>query len=144
VIVVSNTCNTILCILIHPDQSNTTMALRLPFLFALAITCNAFQLQPRFSTSFSTSPIPPSAISPSTLMVASGLITEQEEECLASPTPAGPASVFGRPIDQETRVRNRELIKNCKSLLFDTLFRGREISRSYARFYALENIARMP
>jgi hypothetical protein len=40
---------------------------------------------------------------------------------------------------------NRAFIKQCKSVLFDTLFfRGQEISRSYARFYALENIARMP
>ena len=66
---------------------------------------------------------------------------EDEDDCSVH---VGPATVFGRPIDEATKRRNRELIHHCKSFLFDNLFGGRSVSRAYARFYALENIARMP
>lgn len=81
--------------------------------------------------------------STSKLMVASELFPTDEDECSIEST-TGPASVFGRPINQDTKEFNRDLIKTCKTALFDKLFQGSEISRCYARFYALENIARMP
>jgi hypothetical protein len=107
---------------------------------AAALTCAAFQ--PHLLV------IPvgrqgvPTA-STSKLFVMSELLPNAEErECLVPPD--GPATVFGRPIQDDDRERNRAFIKGCKSLLFDTLFQGQELTRSYARFYALENIARMP
>lgn len=58
--------------------------------------------------------------------------------------PTSPAAVFGRPLDQPTRDRNKQFIHTLKSVLFDTLFAGATIDRAYARFYALETIARVP
>jgi ubiquinol oxidase len=55
-----------------------------------------------------------------------------------------PSTVFGRPLDDDTKERNKQLVNTLKSLLFDYLFSGDSIERSYARFYALETIARMP
>ena len=68
----------------------------------------------------------------------------KEEECSPDPRASGPSTHFGSPIDEATKKRNRELIHTAKSYLFDTLFSGKEVTRNYARFYALENIARMP
>ncbi len=38
----------------------------------------------------------------------------------------------------------RQVVKAIKSVLFDNLYAGTTLERSYARFYALETIARMP
>jgi ubiquinol oxidase len=54
------------------------------------------------------------------------------------------ASAFGRPLDPSTMERNQVVVRTLKSFLFDTLFQGKTMERSYARFYALETIARMP
>lgn len=110
----------------------------LSVLLAASMLCDAFQPQIEGFTKKATF-----RQSCSRLAVASGLITEEDRDCSISAR-TGPASVFGREIDEAARERNRYLIKNCKSVLFDTLFHGSELSRSYARFYALENIARMP
>jgi ubiquinol oxidase len=40
--------------------------------------------------------------------------------------------------------RQKKLVRTIKSFLFDVLYAGSTIDRSYARFYALETIARMP
>ncbi|GAX22341.1 hypothetical protein FisN_3Hh453 [Fistulifera solaris] len=39
---------------------------------------------------------------------------------------------------------HRQVVKTIKSILFDNLYAGTTLDRSYARFYALETIARMP
>lgn len=39
---------------------------------------------------------------------------------------------------------HKKAVKMVKSILFDTLYAGSSMDRSYARFYALETIARMP
>jgi len=53
-----------------------------------------------------------------------------------------PTTVFGRPIDDDAKEFNKAVVGTIKSVLFDTLFAGKD--RDYARFYALETIARMP
>lgn len=55
-------------------------------------------------------------------------------------------AVFGdkKALDQPSKDRNKQLVKSLKSVLFDTLFKGSTVDRAYARFYALETIARMP
>lgn len=111
---------------------------RILVLSSLATSSNAFQ-----SKSLTTHVRPTESLGQSRLMMASDFIPEEDRPSAISP-PSGPASVFGRPIHEDTKESNRELIKNCKSILFDTIFHGSELSRSYARFYALENIARMP
>jgi hypothetical protein len=55
-----------------------------------------------------------------------------------------PSSVFGKPLDDATKRHNREFIHVVKGFLFDFLFSGKTVERSFARFYALETIARMP
>lgn len=40
--------------------------------------------------------------------------------------------------------RHKQAVKMIKSALFDNLYAGSTMDRSYARFYALETIARMP
>lgn len=58
--------------------------------------------------------------------------------------PGSPSKVFGTPIDEELKETNRKLVRSLKSFLFDRLYQGESIDRDYARFYALETIARMP
>ncbi|GKY92139.1 hypothetical protein MPSEU_000185300 [Mayamaea pseudoterrestris] len=65
----------------------------------------------------------------------------EDQECVIS---TSPASVFGSPIDQSTKDFNFNLVKTLKSFLFDNIFQGTSVQRAYARFYALETIARMP
>jgi ubiquinol oxidase len=63
-----------------------------------------------------------------------------EEECGVDT----PSSVFGKPLDDATKRRNRDFIHVIKGFLFDNFFDGKTVERSFARFYALETIARMP
>ena len=67
-----------------------------------------------------------------------------EEDLNGEEISSTPASVFGRPLDDATKKRNHDLVHSLKSILFDTLYAGDDIDRAYARFYALETIARMP
>jgi len=112
--------------------------MRLLLLWSLTISSDAFQLKSI------TAPLSRRAepVKRSRLMISSGLLPE-EDECIVSESES-PASVFGRPIHDDIRALNRDLIKHAKTILFDTLFQGSDVSRCYARFYALENIARMP
>ena len=82
--------------------------------------------------------------SPSSRLLSATEIFPPDEEQECQMPNFGPATVFGRAVDAKTLERNKDLVKTCKSLLFDTIFQGSTISRAYARFYALENIARMP
>jgi len=63
---------------------------------------------------------------------------------MSTPRSPSPATVFGRPLGRNTKSGNRQVVHAAKSWLFDVVFRGTAVERSYARFYALETIARMP
>lgn len=67
-----------------------------------------------------------------------------EEKIGQVDAPSTPASVFGRPLDDDTKKFNHDLVHTLKSVLFDNLYAGDNVDRAYARFYALETIARMP
>jgi len=58
----------------------------------------------------------------------------------------GPASVFGNPISAETKKFNKVMIDFIKGTVFDTFYKNQDDDRQrdYARFYALETIARTP
>jgi len=53
-----------------------------------------------------------------------------------------PSGAFGQPLSKETKKFNSSTIGFLKNFLFDAVFSGEK--RDYARFYALETIARMP
>ncbi|KAL7536226.1 hypothetical protein ACHAWF_005407 [Thalassiosira exigua] len=66
---------------------------------------------------------------------------------LAPPEPeersdANPSTKFGSPLSDSVKDANRFLIGFLKGTIFDTFFAGEE--RDFARFYALETIARVP
>ena len=56
--------------------------------------------------------------------------------------PSVPSSAFGSPISDEVVQYNKRLVDFMKERIFDSLFVGEE--RQFARFYALETIARVP
>jgi len=55
---------------------------------------------------------------------------------------ANPSTAFGSPISDGLKDANRFAIGFLKNTIFDTFFQGNE--RAFARFYALETIARVP
>ena len=55
-----------------------------------------------------------------------------------------PPPMWGQPLSKSTKEWNRKTIHTLKGVLFDNLFQGKSVERAYARFYALETIARMP
>jgi hypothetical protein len=73
----------------------------------------------------------------------SALPNDDEDLCVIDPPPT-PSSVFGSPLDEATKRRNGQFIRFIKGFLFDFLFDGKTVEREYARFYALETIAREP
>ena len=77
--------------------------------------------------------------------------TPEDEKANLDGMPTNPSTVFGSPITPQLSSINRAAISFIKDFLFDKFFdtstsNDREyiLSRSYARFYALETIARMP
>jgi len=67
------------------------------------------------------------------------------------PPPINPSSEFGRPLPPKLEAFNRIAISFVKNVVFDSMFavssssdKSEIMTRSYARFYALETIARMP
>jgi len=72
---------------------------------------------------------------------------DEEPEATRQTLAAQIATVFGNPdpIDHEAITeRHKLLVRTLKTFLFDTLYQGDSIDRCYARFYALETIARQP
>lgn len=55
---------------------------------------------------------------------------------------ANPSTKFGSPLSDSLKDANKFAIEFLKGTIFDTFFAGEE--RAYARFYALETIARVP
>lgn len=51
---------------------------------------------------------------------------------------------FGRPLDESTKEANKLIVSGIKSVIFDSFFAEDSMERSYARFWTLETIARMP
>ena len=51
---------------------------------------------------------------------------------------------FGRPLDEETIDMNKKIVNGIKATIFDTFFAEKSVERSFARFWALETVARMP
>ena len=76
--------------------------------------------------------------------VPSALEDTEELSSLMCASSTSPAAVFGSPLSDADKQRNKEIIRAMKSHVFDTFFPGEGISRAFARFYALETIARMP
>jgi len=80
----------------------------------------------------------------------SSTITSIEVDILPAPVPLSPSSVFGKPITPGTAKFNKAFVNFAKTTIFDSYFdesslpRNEMLSRSFARFYALETIARMP
>lgn len=70
--------------------------------------------------------------------------TNPLEEAGETKASTSPSVTFGQPIDDATRQRTKQVVHAAKSYLFDALFKGENVQRYYARFYALETIARMP
>lgn len=111
----------------------------------LALGCSGFQPTSGIQKVHLTPASPPSKLASSeVLQPQTTSMGDDDEECRIPELLNGPATVFGRAVDAETSAWNKKFIRTCKSLLFDTIFQGTSITRAYARFYALENIARMP
>jgi hypothetical protein len=60
------------------------------------------------------------------------------------PDSGSPATVFGRPLSDETKKLNKQFVYMIKEMVFDTIFAEDTTERAFARFWALETIARMP
>ena len=52
--------------------------------------------------------------------------------------------VVGRPLGDGTKDINKKLVHMLKKTVFDIIFFEDTVERSFARFWALETIARMP
>lgn len=57
-------------------------------------------------------------------------------------TDRNPSTAFGKPVNDSLKKINRMSVDFIKNNIFDNIFAGDD--RDYARFYALETIARMP
>jgi hypothetical protein len=71
-------------------------------------------------------------------------VKEMNTNVLMNETGTTVSSKFGRALDDATKKMNYNLVHSIKSVLFDFLFSGTTMDRYFARFYALETIARMP
>lgn len=71
---------------------------------------------------------------------SSTLTTSPEVDPSATPPPI----LWGQPLSKDTKEWNHDIVHTLKGFLFDKLFAGDSVKRAYARFYALETIARMP
>jgi len=77
--------------------------------------------------------------------IATTKTTTTTAKALRPPPHGAPATQLGTPLDDATKTFNQQFIKTAKSWLFDVAFgTGQNVERAYARFYALETIARMP
>ena len=76
-------------------------------------------------------------------------ITEEQPDpksSAATVTTTSPATIATSTSTADDALLNqhKKWVRAIKSLLFDVLYQGQTMDRSYARFYALETIARMP
>lgn len=75
---------------------------------------------------------------------ASVMIPEVDDDDDDSSSTMHPPPMWGQPLSKETKEWNHNIVHTLKGVLFDQLFAGDSIDRAFARFYALETIARMP
>lgn len=83
----------------------------------------------------------------------STLVPDNDDDmALAWTDPNTPAPMWGHALDPQTKQFNKNLVHHIKGFLFDQFFASPRnsdnvvmvVERAYARFYALETIARMP
>jgi hypothetical protein len=55
-----------------------------------------------------------------------------------------PATVFGRPVGDGVKKFNKEAVHFIKHYVFDNVYAEDSVECAFARFWALEEIARMP
>jgi ubiquinol oxidase len=63
---------------------------------------------------------------------------------VSQPLPEDESPVFGRPLAEDTKEFNKKIVYGIKTAIFDNFFAEQSIERSFARFWALETVARMP
>ena len=72
-------------------------------------------------------------------------VASQQGEEPALPQDEGtPATVFGRPVGDGAKKFNKEAVQFIKHYVFDNLYAEDSVECAFARFWALEEIARMP
>ena len=111
------------------------------FLLARIIDVEGFSVLPYHRIKLHGGSFPP---------LASTTVPDDEKSHLGI-TPTNPSKAFGSPIPPQVSTFNQAAISFIKNSVFDKLFdtstsndRDYVLTRSYARFYALETIARMP
>uniref|UniRef100_A0A7S1ZCP0 Ubiquinol oxidase (non-electrogenic) n=1 Tax=Ditylum brightwellii TaxID=49249 RepID=A0A7S1ZCP0_9STRA len=106
---------------------------------------SAFTMPPIFAgkllTKSAITPISP--ISPSITRATSPCLNSKSvtsgEDFVGKKNPSG---ILGEPLNEDIEEFNRNIVGFIKKIVFDILYRGE--GREYARFYALETIAREP
>eukprot|EP00540_Astrosyne_radiata_P001785 CAMPEP_0116832820 /NCGR_PEP_ID=MMETSP0418-20121206/6101_1 /TAXON_ID=1158023 /ORGANISM="Astrosyne radiata, Strain 13vi08-1A" /LENGTH=297 /DNA_ID=CAMNT_0004462217 /DNA_START=434 /DNA_END=1327 /DNA_ORIENTATION=- len=98
----------------------------IPFLLLLLWSCEGFPFAPRHKS-----------LVTSRLRVVS---STEPPEPRPEPDQTNPSTAFGSPISDDVKKFNKAAIGFIKALVFDKFYAGRD----YARFYALETIARVP
>lgn len=68
--------------------------------------------------------------------------SQQEEE--PAQDEGTPATVFGKPVGDGAKKFNKEAVQFIKQYLFDNLYAEDSVECAFARFWTLEEIARMP
>mmetsp|Transcript_13882 Transcript_13882/g.20490 ORF Transcript_13882/g.20490 Transcript_13882/m.20490 type:complete len:292 (+) Transcript_13882:165-1040(+) len=76
------------------------------------------------------------------LKIITEMSTQPDLKQEAVPLVTNPSTALGRPLSDELMGFNKNAVGLLKGAIFDTWFAGE--SRNYARFYALETIARVP
>jgi hypothetical protein len=87
------------------------------------------------------------ALSANAFVMKLPLASKESRLFVAHPSPEDddtPSSVFGHPVSDGQKKLNKQLVYLIKSTIFDTIFGEKTLERSFARFWALETIARMP
>lgn len=104
------------------------------FIFSILTAPNRFT-----ATAFSRAPISPlinSKRTSATHLFASSTAPDNER------SDNNPSTKFGSPLSESVKDANRFAVGFLKGAVFDTVFAGED--RAFARFYALETIARVP
>lgn len=104
-----------------------------------ATAFSATQLVPSFTLKQIRSPTSRRKIPTSTSIFASSAAPDPSS---SKPNDSNPSTKFGSPLSESVKDANRFAVGFLKSTIFDTVFAGDD--RAYARFYALETIARVP
>mmetsp|Transcript_15680 Transcript_15680/g.32977 ORF Transcript_15680/g.32977 Transcript_15680/m.32977 type:complete len:318 (+) Transcript_15680:143-1096(+) len=77
-------------------------------------------------------------------LYATSTIPPKNPKSNSSSSDITPSTKFGSPLSDSIKEANRFAIGFLKGSIFDTFFAGSDYQRAFARFYALETIARVP